>query len=216
MDINKRNNILCTAEKLFYTIGMNATTMDKLAKESGITKKTIYNYFDSKEDIYYEVMLKSYYELNRFLKTNLEKNNNVTGIDKIKIIGSSLIEFNKTNPNAFKAIFDFQNKDLDNILKNDTAVKCYEEGQYIVETIIKIIKEGIEKGILDDKIDINKTFAMLWAFIVGMTNLINYKSEYIERYLGLCIEDILNYSYDTIFLTLKKKNQIFYNNSGLY
>ena len=91
MDINKRNNILCTAEKLFYTIGMNATTMDKLAKESGITKKTIYNYFDSKEDIYYEVMLKSYYELNRFLKTNLEKNNNVTGIDKIKIIGSSLI-----------------------------------------------------------------------------------------------------------------------------
>ncbi|WP_294404818.1 TetR/AcrR family transcriptional regulator [uncultured Clostridium sp.] len=202
-DINKKMTIINTAEKLFYSIGVSETTMDKLAKESGFTKRTLYSYFSSKEDIFYEVLLKSFSMLNLFVKKRLEECSDVNGFDKIKILGNCLIEFNKTNPQSFKAISDFQNIDIEKILENKTAIKCYEEGQYLVEIMQDCLNYGVDNKQFKDNIDIKKTFILLWAFISGMINLINYKSEYIEKYLHENIDEVLNYSYDLLFSSLK-------------
>lgn len=202
-DINKRESIIKTAEKLFYSIGINETTMDKLAKESGFTKRTLYSYFNSKEDIYYEVMLKSFNELNSLVRNILNENRDVSSIDRIRILGKCLIEFSTMNSSGFKAIFDFQNKDIENILNNETAMKCYEEGQYLVEIMLDALNKGVKSGELKKDIDVNKIFIVLWGVIVGMTNLINYKTDYIEKYLGENMESVLNYSYDIFFEAIK-------------
>lgn len=205
-DINKKMTIINTAEKLFYNIGVSETTMDKLAKECGYTKRTLYSYFDSKEDIYYEVLLKSFKKLNLFIKSRLKENSNINGFNKIKLLGSCLIEFSRNNPESFKAIYDFQNKGIEKILENETAVKCYEEGQYAVEIMQDCLNYGVKNNELKSDIDINKTFVVLWAVISGMINIINYKSEYIEKYLHENIEDVLDYSNDLLFNCLKSNH----------
>lgn len=205
-DINKKMTIINTAEKLFYSIGVSETTMDKLAKESGYTKRTLYSYFDSKEDIYYEVLLKSFKKLNLFIKTRLEENSNINGFNKIKLLGSYLIEFSRNNPESFKAIYDFQNKGIEKILENETAARCYEEGQYVVEIMQDCLNYGVKNNELKSDIDINKTFVVLWAVISGMINIINYKSEYVEKYLHENIEDVLDYSNDLLFNCLKSNH----------
>lgn len=202
-DINKKMIIINTAEKLFYSIGINQTTMDKLAKESGFTKRTIYSYFDSKEDIHYEVLLKSFKKLNLYIKNKLAECSDINGFDKIKLLGNCLIEFNKSNPQSFKAISDFQNNDIERIIENETAVKCYEEGQYLVEIMQDCLNYGVNNNQLKDNIDVNKTFILLWAVISGMINLINYKSEYIEKYMNENIDGILDYSYNLLSDCLK-------------
>lgn len=47
----RRNEILDTAEKLFYTKGYTKTTINDMLQEIGIAKGTFYYYFKSKEEV---------------------------------------------------------------------------------------------------------------------------------------------------------------------
>ena len=47
--------ILDVSKKLFYDIGYDNTSTKMIAKEVGIAEGTIFNYFDSKSEIFFEV-----------------------------------------------------------------------------------------------------------------------------------------------------------------
>ena len=160
--------IISSAEKLFFSKGFDLITMDYIAKEAGFTKKTVYSYFASKDDLYYEIMLRGFSALNSLLDKALEKN--------------SLDEFFKANRGYFTAINYFNTKDIGNIEGNPIAQKCYKAGQYSVEIISDIIKCGIKNGTIDPEIDVNKTVLTLWASLIGIINLIEKKSDYIREY----------------------------------
>lgn len=44
--------VVSTAKKLFSENGFERTTLDAIAKESGVTKRTIYSHFNSKEELF--------------------------------------------------------------------------------------------------------------------------------------------------------------------
>jgi len=46
-----KERILTTANKLFYAEGIRAVSLDKIAEKAGITKKTVYYHFKSKDDL---------------------------------------------------------------------------------------------------------------------------------------------------------------------
>lgn len=48
---NKRQQLVETALALFYRQGIHATGVEQIARESGVTKKTLYSHFASKEDL---------------------------------------------------------------------------------------------------------------------------------------------------------------------
>ena len=52
----KRDAILVTANKLFERQGFHATGVDPLASTTGVTKRTLYKYFGSKEGLIEEVL----------------------------------------------------------------------------------------------------------------------------------------------------------------
>ena len=47
----KGEQILNAAKKLFTNYGFKKVSMDEIASEAGVTKKTVYTYFSSKEDL---------------------------------------------------------------------------------------------------------------------------------------------------------------------
>ena len=53
----KRQEIIYAAVKIFATKGYKSTTLDDIAEASEFGKGTIYNYFQSKEDIYKEIII---------------------------------------------------------------------------------------------------------------------------------------------------------------
>lgn len=52
----RRNEILDTAEKLFYTKGYTRTTINDILNEIGIAKGTFYYYFKSKEEVMHAIV----------------------------------------------------------------------------------------------------------------------------------------------------------------
>src|SRR5438270_11686282 len=56
-DLNStRGRILISAERLFAQRGFSSVTMPMIAHESGITAGAIYKHFDSKADLFFEVV----------------------------------------------------------------------------------------------------------------------------------------------------------------
>lgn len=49
--VETRQNIVSTAMRLFKRQGFESTTLDQIAEEADVAKKTIYNHFPNKEDI---------------------------------------------------------------------------------------------------------------------------------------------------------------------
>ncbi|MBV1921429.1 MAG: TetR family transcriptional regulator [Pseudomonadales bacterium] len=49
--ISKREQIISEALRLFYQNGFNATGVDKIITEAGVSKKTLYNHFRSKDEL---------------------------------------------------------------------------------------------------------------------------------------------------------------------
>ena len=49
--LSKRDIIVATALRLFYRHGFNATGIERIVKEAGVSKKTLYNHFKSKDEL---------------------------------------------------------------------------------------------------------------------------------------------------------------------
>jgi AcrR family transcriptional regulator len=46
-----RHKILETSNELFLNLGFKSVTMDEIAKKMGVSKKTIYKYFENKTEL---------------------------------------------------------------------------------------------------------------------------------------------------------------------
>ncbi len=57
MDENElKERILTRAEEIFFQYGYTRVRMDEIAESLGISKKTLYKFFDSKENLFLEIM----------------------------------------------------------------------------------------------------------------------------------------------------------------
>jgi len=54
--VERRDQLLEVARSIFAERGFQSTTMDDIAKEAGFTKPILYQYFDSKTDLYREIV----------------------------------------------------------------------------------------------------------------------------------------------------------------
>jgi AcrR family transcriptional regulator len=69
---SKRDTLLETAERLFYSEGFHATGIDRIVGEAGIARMTLYNHFDSKEQLVEAVLRQRYDRYLGDLRTALD------------------------------------------------------------------------------------------------------------------------------------------------
>ena len=67
--MDTRQNLINNASEIFMKYGFFKTTMDDLARELKISKKTIYKYFSSKESLINAIIQ----NLMNFVKTNINR-----------------------------------------------------------------------------------------------------------------------------------------------
>jgi TetR/AcrR family transcriptional regulator of autoinduction and epiphytic fitness len=57
----KRLAILAAAAQQFRTFGFEASSMDRIASEAGVSKRTVYNHFPSKEELFAETLVQLFH-----------------------------------------------------------------------------------------------------------------------------------------------------------
>ena len=159
----KEEQILKAAKKLISKYGYKKVSMDEIAEEAGVTKKTVYSYFPSKEEL-----------LNALIRKELEKmKKELEAIEKEKgnlLLSThegiyNLLKFRRKS-NLFKILFEEAE-----VVKN---AKLKESLKIIEEDVITYIKNILEHAKEQGKIQVKNTDVM--AFLI-------YK-----MYLALMIE----------------------------
>ena len=69
---DSRSAIIDAAERLFLERGFGAVSMDELAEAAGVARRTLYNQFSSKEEIFREMLLRVSGQLERAFPPGLE------------------------------------------------------------------------------------------------------------------------------------------------
>ena len=100
--LERTQDILNTAEELFLANGFYQTSMDVLAKKSEYTKRTIYNYFSCKEDLYFAVALKGYGQLHDMVRAAYIAKD--SGLENIRHAYSAFYDFYVQFPQQLQLI----------------------------------------------------------------------------------------------------------------
>jgi AcrR family transcriptional regulator len=204
----RRNDIINAAEIIFAAKGFEYATMDDIAKEAGFTKKTLYSYFNSKEELYYEIMLRGFKTLNSICDEALFKEFDKSECEKIKTLGRTFIDFSYKYPGYFKAIMDYKNKEQDfkKDSKNTIIEQCYEAGEHSLDILKECIVKGIETGEFSGKNNPVIVCITLWSYILGFVGLVNNKERYINIYCNKNGNEIIEDSFEIILNSIKSGN----------
>lgn len=169
-----RETILIKAGEVFQKFGFKSVTMDDIASELGISKKTIYKYFKNKIELVDEV---------------------VTFIHKS--IQSSIVCICDSNYNAIEENFEIK-KMFRDMFKNSDDSPMYQLQKYYPQTFDKMMKnefsmfkdcisnnieKGIKEGLYRQSIDIELTakFYFSLAMSVYDSNLYTYKKNAMNK-----------------------------------
>lgn len=91
-----KNLILDKAKERFDRFGYKKTTMDELSRDCKISKKTIYEHFIDKEDLFTNLMLRENYKVRKMLLDDIEEI--ADPLEKIiQLIKTSIDFFNDDN-----------------------------------------------------------------------------------------------------------------------
>ncbi|MCM3400100.1 TetR/AcrR family transcriptional regulator [Oceanobacillus profundus] len=137
----KKKDILEAALELFMKYGVQKVSIAEIAKEANVSQVTIYNYFDSKNNLIH-LVFKFYVdqiwdEMKVLLASNLPYE------DKIK----QMISFEKNMANH-----SMNNKFFQDLLKDYATGQSYVEEVYLKEglpLLIEFVNDGKNQGFID-------------------------------------------------------------------
>ncbi len=143
--------------------------MDDVARKAEFSKRTVYVYFNSKEQLYFEIMVRGYRILIEMIEVALNDANNKNAIEKIKLIGNTLYQFNIAYPNYFYAIMSYENgeKDFVDGITDESREECYALGEKLFDYFTATLLDGVEEGLIRSNIDIKNTAIILWSCTIG-------------------------------------------------
>jgi len=138
-----RGEIMEVAEGLFEKVGYYETTMDEIAKQAEFSKGSLYNYFESKEILFFEILS----EKGEIFKSGINKRVNEAITLELKL--NALIEFHldyfSKNVGFFK-IAQTEKYNLTNFTQKKLMISLRERYFNHIERICSIIKLDKQKS----------------------------------------------------------------------
>ncbi|MDP4679605.1 MAG: TetR/AcrR family transcriptional regulator [Cyclobacteriaceae bacterium] len=137
-------NILEKADNLFHKYGVRSISMDDIARELGISKKTIYQYFKDKDDIVYQMTQRRIeIDKNEFSKAYESSEDAIDELIKVSVClrknlnrvnPALLFDIQKYHPRSWDLWIDYKN----NYIRN-----------YVLKSIERGKREGFFRSTLD-------------------------------------------------------------------
>lgn len=139
-----KDRILLGAQELFFKYGIKSVTMDDIAKHLAISKKTIYQFFEDKNEVVV-MLMKLELKKNEQEFGDLQKKSSNVIEEIFHIMDHVTVMFTKTNPNVF---YDLQKY-------HPAAWKMFKD--FKEKCMTEMVERSIQKGIADGLVreDIN-------------------------------------------------------------
>lgn len=136
------------ARTLFLTKGYVHTTMLDIAEAAELSRRTIYLYFTSKEEITFQVIYDAFTAILESLRTIIEQHPEASGFELIKAMKGSYMDLYEHQFDQFYFTLFFDYKLSNESLSDADAKACMD----VIGSIVDLFTGALEKGAADGSI----------------------------------------------------------------
>jgi AcrR family transcriptional regulator len=179
----KEGNIIDAAEKVFAAVGFANSKMEDIAKEAGVSKGTVYFYFDTKENLYMAVTYRALDLLNDQLYRTRDTYKSASGLESVIALAETYLDFCHKHFFYAEVILDYMTLNRSTQLGKDRARMTealkesmhYRRVQDIQNLPINLISGEIARGVEDGSI-LNRQrpellYLTAWGSVIGFVKL---------------------------------------------
>ena len=199
-----KDSIADAADILFQQNGIEKTTMDDVPRLAEYSKRTVYVYFKSKDEIYHYIIHKAMKMLHERIVAGISSN--VHPVKQYQGVCFELSAFAEENPFYYQSLTETIAADPTSRGENQTLESIYQVGEQINQTIEDMLNNGIEQGVFRDDAGGAQVGIFCWAALSGVILLANNKEQYIQQRLGLNKKAFLEYSFNNLLKSIVKED----------
>ncbi|HHB52343.1 MAG TPA: TetR/AcrR family transcriptional regulator [Saprospiraceae bacterium] len=178
--LSKEESIITAAEKVFNKVGYKNAKMEEVAKAAGITKVTLYTYFQSKENLYmaltyrgFQKLLNGYYQVIDKFKNKSGLISSLALLDKFMDFSTENFVYNDALLNYFSTIRSADEKKLTDAIKESIYfTKMQDIHNLIFKLSAKEILRGKKDGSIINKLDPMFLSLHAWTMVIGYSKLL--------------------------------------------
>lgn len=180
----KKDQIIEVARKLFCTYGFQKVSMDQIAKEANVTKKTIYVYFKNKEDLF-DYFVKEELTNMKNIVEKIEKKN-LEFFDSVNKIIYQLLKYRKSKDFIKNITHEAE------LLKNPLIIKKLQVFDDQIQSYIKTkLQKAKENGYIFYQ-DVDITAFLVYKMYIALMFEWNDKSKKLdEQMIANSISEII-------------------------
>lgn len=160
-----RQAIVAAAEREFTRAGFAAAKMTAVARAAGVAVGTLYNYFESKEEIFEQVIAQRSNEMHAGLAEALRAG---TPLQKLRALVHKSLE-NTEQQGALFAVFVERGAIAEYDIERIAGKLAQQEYQRFLDTIAEVLQEAVAAGELRENVSIPTMVGALSGALNGVT-----------------------------------------------
>lgn len=210
----KEQNIVEAAERVFRNLGFKNAKMDDIAVEAGITKVTLYSYFQSKENLYLALTYRALQTLNDRYYDTLDRYKSKTGLESVVALADTFMTFCGENFLYSEMLLEYFALVRSTVSGQDQSrltaatkesiyyLKLQDIQNLPLKLTIKEIQRGQEDGSILRIVDPILSTLQGWSFIVGYTKLLNANGSNKSPLFNVNLDDLKDFNLRLIYTLL--------------
>ncbi|WP_050616344.1 TetR/AcrR family transcriptional regulator [Bacillus testis] len=196
-----QKNIAKGAEHLFLDKGFNLTSISDISETSGYSRRTIYKYFESKEEILYYLIIEGLDHLVQSIGDAIDSEQNF--LKRYEAICACMLFYYENYAISAQSVNRFQSNAPLNM--TTSVERIFALGVKINEYLSIWIEQGKEEGILKESLDVMPTVYILSTNLNALFELVTTKGTYLFASLHMTKEQFLSYGYTMNLNSLLKE-----------
>lgn len=186
-----REQILKAAERLFTEKGYDQATITDISNEAGYSRRTIYAYYESKEDILHHILANGLQVLKEDIENAVNLKDDFFG--RYKGICKAMGRYQRECPYSVEIVNGTNTVDLEKKNLSETMKRIVFLGEEINRILADYIEKGKEDGAVRQDTVPELTVYVLWSGITSLFSLVQTKGQYISGKYSISDREFLEY-----------------------
>ena len=186
-----REHSMAAAEQIFSQKGFAQTTIADISIASQYSRRTIYAYYESKEDILHHIIAKGLLILKQDIESALQTSSDFSA--QYFAICTAMKKYQIECPHSLDTITaaNTNQLDLDNLSLAVTQILSL--GTQVNAILAQFIQSGKDQGVVRQEIAPLPTVYILWSNITALLTLVHTKGAFIAKAFSMTQDDYLEY-----------------------
>ena len=176
---SRKKLILKSARTLFFKKGFNNVTVDEIAKSSELGKGSIYLYFNSKEEIYAQILLNDIEDFNQQVSVLLNKKK--IAADLLVEFSNIYVDFFFNDGELFRILMTYMLQPAKMNLTEKLNSQILTANARSIDVIGKILKLGVSSKEFSANINLKQNQNAIWGLLNGIISLYIFSGSPIKR-----------------------------------